>query len=160
MINGKRVVCVIPARLHSTRLPQKVLLNLGGKPILQHIWEQAKASTIFDEVCLAVDAEQTATLVASFGALSYMTSVDCQSGTKRMIDLMRQNVIDGDIWVNWQGDEPFIRHSMIEKLLSRVGNDNECDIWTLMTSIQDEKEALDSSAVKVDSTAKVDSTKK
>lgn len=149
MIEGKRIVCIIPARLQSTRLPHKVLLDIGGKPMLQHVWEKAKASPLFDDICFAVDAEPTANLIRSFGATCYMTSVDCPSGTKRMIDLMHQKVIDGDIWVNWQGDEPFLKHSMIEKLLSRIGNDPDCDIWTLMTPVRDEEEAFDPSAVKV-----------
>ncbi len=149
MIKTKKIVCVIPARLQSGRLPRKVLLDIGGKPMLQHVWERAKACPFFDNVCFAVDAEETAHLVQSFGAPAYMTSVDCVSGTKRLIEIMKQNVVDADIWVNWQGDEPFLKRSMIELLLSRSADDQECDIWTLMTPIHDLEEALDPSAVKV-----------
>src|SRR3990167_9835962 len=60
MLGSKKVVCVIPARLKSTRFPKKMLSMLAGKPLLQWVWERAKQVPYFDDLCIAVDAEETA----------------------------------------------------------------------------------------------------
>lgn len=143
------ITCVIPARLKSTRLANKVLLKIGDKPMLEHVWNAANKVPFFDHVCFAIDAKETAQVIDEFGGTHYMTSPDCPSGTKRLIDLMKQKVVKSDIWVNWQADEPFISSDMIEILLSQVDTDQECDIWTLMTPIETREEANDPSAVKV-----------
>jgi len=134
MINQKKVVCVIPARLQSTRFPRKMLCMLGGKPLLQWVWEAASKVALFDAVAFAVDAEETMQLVQSFGGKCFMTSLSCLSGTDRLVELAEKNVLDADIWVNWQGDEPFITEAMIEALLQSCGTE-ESDLWTLKKKI-------------------------
>lgn len=125
----KRIVCVIPARLKSTRFPKKMLSILGGKPLLERVWNAAHKVSYFDEVVFAIDAEETAELLNSFGAKWHMTSVDCLTGTDRLIELMQRKVLEADIWVNWQGDEPFITEQMIADLLQSV--EDPADVWTL-----------------------------
>src|SRR5689334_9418471 len=88
MINKKKVACVIPARLKSTRFPKKMLCDLRGKPLLQWVWEAAKAVPVFDEVVIAVDAEETAGLVAHFGGKWVMTSEHCPSGSDRLAEIL------------------------------------------------------------------------
>ena len=134
MISSKKIVCIIPARLRSTRFPQKMLKMLYGKPLLEWVWNQAKSVSVFDHVAFAVDAQETADLIASFGGTYYMTSTECPSGTDRLIEVMRQNRVDGDIWVNWQGDEPFITEKMIGQLLQSSENEAS-DVWTLKKRI-------------------------
>lgn len=129
MISSKKVICIIPARLASSRFPKKVLSNLHGKPLLQWVWEAASRVRIFDQLAFAVDDKKTAELVSSFGAMCYMTSPHCPSGSDRIAEVLLNEKIDGDIWVNWQGDEPFITEKMIETLLSNC--EEEDDIWTL-----------------------------
>ena len=128
-------VCVIPARLNSTRFPQKVLCELLGKPMLQYVYEAALKTGVFDEVVFAVDHEKTAALVKGFGAPYHMTSVECQSGTDRLIEL--SHLFDAEVFVNWQGDEPLVSTPMIHALLQSVGDG--ADIWTLKTFLSPEK---------------------
>lgn len=137
-------VCIIPARLNSTRFPQKVLCQLLGKPMLQHVYEAATRSGFFDEVVFAVDHERTAALVEGFGAPYQMTSVSCESGTDRLIEL--RDRFDANIFVNWQGDEPLVSSAMIRDLLQSVGDGS--DIWTLKTPL-DRERAHHPHAVKV-----------
>lgn len=129
-----RIICVIPARLASTRFPKKILQLLGQKPILQWAYEAALQTECFDEVVIALDSLETAKVVESFGGKYFMTSPDCQSGTDRLVELMKKKQIEGDIWVNWQGDEPFIHKAMIQKLLQTTSN-GRFDIWTLKKQI-------------------------
>lgn len=136
-----RIVCVIPARLKSSRLPEKVLASIAGKPMLERVYDAAVRCSLFDDVVFAVDAKVTKTLVESFGAKAYMTPTECSSGTMRLISLLDK--IDADIYVNWQADEPFINEKMIEALLQDV---QKGSIWTLKTPLQD---ASDPHVVKV-----------
>ncbi|MBS0649944.1 MAG: 3-deoxy-manno-octulosonate cytidylyltransferase [Verrucomicrobia bacterium] len=135
MIGSKKIVCVIPARLKSTRFPKKMLSMLAGKPLLQWVWEKASAISLFDEVAFAVDAEETARLIDRFHGKHIMTSEQCPSGTDRLVELMRRNLVDADIWVNWQGDEPFINEEMIQDLLQTCETDGS-DVWTLKKKIE------------------------
>jgi 3-deoxy-manno-octulosonate cytidylyltransferase (CMP-KDO synthetase) len=132
MLNDKKIACVIPARLGSTRFPKKVLAPLKGKPLIQWVWEAANQIPFFDEVTFAIDAEETAACIRSFGGKYHFTSELCPSGTDRLVELMDK--IDADIYVNWQGDEPFIHQKMIQDLLQTSGEDAS-DVWTLKKKI-------------------------
>lgn len=123
---------MIPARLGSTRFPKKILALLKGKALIQWVWEAATQISCFDDVVFAIDAEETAALIRSFGGKYYFTSEHCLSGTDRLVELMQH--IDADIYVNWQGDEPFIHQQMIDDLLQTAGED-ESDVWTLKKKI-------------------------
>lgn len=147
MFQEKTIGCVIPARLNSVRFPKKMLQNFAGKPLLQWVWEAAKRVSLFDHLVIAVDSKEVEELVASFGARSCMTSPLCESGTDRLIEVKRKGIIDPQIWVNWQGDEPFIEESTIVDLLSSI--DGEGDVWTLKKWIEDEREIDDPTCVKV-----------
>ncbi len=142
-----KITCVIPARLESERFPKKVLTKIDGKPMLQWVWEGATGAKLFDDVVFAIDAEETAELIRSFGGRYIMTSPQRQSGTDRIIELMQNGLVDGDIWVNWQGDEPFIRKEMLEDLLKTASKDGE--IWTLKKKIEKPEEFEDPNIVKV-----------
>ena len=113
------------------RFPRKVLSFLRGRPLLQWVYEAACSSSFFDTVAFAVDAEETAALVSSFGAPFYMTGEHLASGTDRIASLRGQ--VKADIWVNWQGDEPFIREEMIRDLLQTPQDGS--DVWTLKKRI-------------------------
>ncbi len=130
------VICVIPARLGSTRFPRKVLAPLKGRPLIQWVYEAAKKVSRFREVVLAVDAEETRLVAKSFGARALMTSSECQSGTDRLIELVGKGELKADIFVNWQGDEPFVAPELIDQLLQTAGRDG-CSIWTLCKQIED-----------------------
>ncbi|MBM3191524.1 MAG: 3-deoxy-manno-octulosonate cytidylyltransferase [Chlamydiae bacterium] len=143
----KRIVCVIPARLHSTRFPKKVLSFLGGKPLLQWVYEAARGSGYFDDILFAVDALETRQLIEGFCDRIVMTSEACINGTERLIEVQRQGKSQADVWVNWQADEPFISKTMIGCLLQSVHEEGE--IWTLKKVITEKEQYRDPHVVKV-----------
>lgn len=100
-----RVVAIIPARLASTRLPQKVLLAQTGKPLVQHVYEGAKACTAIDQVVVATDAQEVVDVVQGFGGQAILTSPTCASGTDRVAEAALQ-FADASLIINVQGDEP------------------------------------------------------
>ena len=100
-----RSTIVIPARLASTRLPQKLLLKETGKPLIQHTYEAAQKASRPTGVLVAADCEEIASVVRSFGGRVELTSPDCASGTDRVAEIARK-LPDVDIFINVQGDEP------------------------------------------------------
>lgn len=135
MLGAKKVACIIPARLASTRFPEKILKSLAGKPLLQWVWQAAKTVKLFDECHFAIDDVKTAALLESFGASWFMTSKSAECGTDRLVELMDRGILQADIWVNWQGDEPFIHEAMIYDLLQTAEHDQNSDVWTLKKRI-------------------------
>jgi 3-deoxy-manno-octulosonate cytidylyltransferase (CMP-KDO synthetase) len=110
-----RVVAVIPARLASTRLPGKVLLPIAGVPMLGWVYRAALACPQLDQVLIATDSEEVVAYADSEGWPILMTSADLASGTDRVHAVSA--VVDADIYVNIQGDEPLIRAEHIDALL-------------------------------------------
>lgn len=135
MISRKKIACIIPARLNSSRFPRKVLSSFNGKPLLLWVWEAAHKTHRFDSINFAIDSEETASLIKSFGGSYIMTPQECQSGTDRIIHVMNSGEVDADVWVNWQGDEPFITSQMIGELLQSAHKDEDADVWTLKKRI-------------------------
>ncbi len=148
MIKNQKIACVIPARLNSTRFPQKVLSRLLDKPLLQWVWEAAQKAQCFDEITFAIDSDKTAQLIKSFNGSFIMTSKSCASGTDRLIEIVKEKKLEADIWVNWQGDEPFISPKMILTLLQSCSNDN-AEIWTLKKKITQKSEITSANFAKV-----------
>lgn len=142
---SKKIICVIPARLESTRLPRKILATIGGKTMLEQVFHAAKRCVQFDEILFAIDSTEAAEEIDRFGGRYLMTSKNHLNGTSRMIECM--NRFQGDIWVNWQADEPFITPLMIDDLLQGIGGDGL--IWTIKKEIYHEEEMKNPSVVKV-----------
>lgn len=134
MFTEKKIVCIIPARLQSSRFPKKILKYIAGKPILQWVWEAATKTTLFGDITFAIDSIETANLIDTFGGKYIMTSQNCKTGTDRLIEVVKSGEIDGDIFVNWQADEPFVDGEMIATLLQSRHKDN-ADMWTLKKRI-------------------------
>ncbi|MBS2210417.1 3-deoxy-manno-octulosonate cytidylyltransferase [Carboxylicivirga mesophila] len=111
----KKILGIIPARYASTRFPGKPLADIGGKPMIQRVYEQA--SLILDDVYVATDDERIELVVAEFGGNVVMTSVDHQSGTDRCAEALVKisEIEDADFYavINIQGDEPFISPKQI-----------------------------------------------
>jgi 3-deoxy-manno-octulosonate cytidylyltransferase (CMP-KDO synthetase) len=110
-----RIVAVIPARLASTRLPGKVLRLIAGVPMLGWVYRAALACPQLDQVLIATDSSEVVAYADSEGWPSVMTSPDLPSGTDRVHAV--SGLIDADIYVNIQGDEPLIRREHIDALL-------------------------------------------
>jgi len=137
---------VIPARLASTRLPRKVLLDLGGKPVIRHVWERVRRMKRARNVIIATDAEEVAAAAAAFGADVRLTSPACRNGTERIVELLPQ--LEGEFFLNVQGDEPFIDAGLLDSLVERYAQ-THCDLVTAVYALKDEKQLADPNLVKV-----------
>ncbi|MEI7652119.1 MAG: 3-deoxy-manno-octulosonate cytidylyltransferase [Verrucomicrobiota bacterium] len=140
------VTLCIPARIASTRLPRKVLLDLGGKPVVQHVWERAKRVRQADRVVLLTDSEEVATAARAFGAEVLMTDPACPSGTARMASVIEH--LPGDFFLNVQGDEPFIEPDLLDGLITRW-KETRCRLVTAVSKIQTSERLHAASVVKV-----------
>ena len=110
-----KLMSIIPARYASTRFPGKPLAVLGGKTVIQRVYEQV--SSLLDEVYVATDDERIFQAVESFGGRAVMTRTDHKSGTDRIEEAAEKIGSDADVIINVQGDEPFIQPSQIETLM-------------------------------------------
>jgi len=110
-----KYIAIIPARYASTRFPGKPLAVLGGKTVIQRVYEQV--SSLLDEVYVATDDERIFQAVESFGGRAVMTRTDHKSGTDRIEEVAEKIGSDADVIINVQGDEPFIQPSQIETLM-------------------------------------------
>lgn len=124
-----KFIAIIPARYASTRFPAKPLALLGGKPIIQRVYERVSQS--FEHVCVATDDERIYNAVASFGGQVVMTSPHHRSGTDRCYEAYCKLGIEADVVVNVQGDEPFIDLSQLEEI-KHCFDDTTTQIATLV----------------------------
>ncbi|HVT34734.1 MAG TPA: 3-deoxy-manno-octulosonate cytidylyltransferase [Nevskiaceae bacterium] len=139
---------VIPARLGSTRLPRKVLREIAGKPLVQHVWNAARASGA-DEVIVATDDAEVLAACKVFGADARMTSVAHQSGTDRANEIARAAGWSADtLVVNLQGDEPLMPPALIGQAARLLAEDAGADIATLCHPIHELEEWLNPNVVK------------
>lgn len=109
---------VIPARIGSTRFPRKILANLCGKPVIQHVYERAIESGVTSDVTILTDSDEIVNVAKSFGATSIMTSTDCCCGTERIASVL--NKTSGDFIINIQGDEPLLDPQTIIAIAERA----------------------------------------
>ena len=101
-----KFIGIIPARYASTRFPGKPLAVLGGKPVIQRVYEQV--ASVLDEAYVATDDERIFNAVEAFGGRAIMTRTDHKSGTDRIEEAAQKLQTDADVIINVQGDEPFI----------------------------------------------------
>lgn len=140
---------VIPARYESTRLPGKVLLDLAGKPMIQHVWQRASESGAAT-IIVATDNERVAEAARGFGAEVCMTSPDCESGTDRVAEVCRSlNWDDSVPVVNVQGDAPLIPPESIRTVASLLERYPAADMSTVCVPCSNEEDYLDPNVVKV-----------
>ena len=110
-----KFMAIIPARYASTRYPGKPLAILGGKTVIQRVYEQVRS--VLDEVYVATDDDRIYQTVVGFGGKAVMTRSDHKSGTDRIEEAAEKIGLDTDVIINVQGDEPFIQRSQIETLM-------------------------------------------
>ena len=139
---------VIPARLASTRLPRKLLLDRTGKPLIQHTYEAAQRAGRPMGVCIAADDRQLVDAVEQFGGNVRMTDPSAASGTDRVAELAR-GMPHVEVFVNVQGDEPEIEANAIDLVVSLLEENPDVDIATLATPINGVDELADPNCVKV-----------
>lgn len=141
------VLCVVPSRLNSSRLPKKALLPIQGKPMVQWAYENAARCPFFSEVIVATDSEEIAETIQKIGGKVAMTSSELQNGTER-VAVVAERYPEMDVVINVQGDGPFIKPSMLERLLVPYFNGEMPDMATLAFPLQKDKHQ-DPAAVKV-----------
>ncbi|HSP88866.1 MAG TPA: 3-deoxy-manno-octulosonate cytidylyltransferase [Ignavibacteriaceae bacterium] len=142
------IVGIIPARFASSRLFGKILADIGGKPMIQHTYENAKKSNLLNEVILAVDDNKVAKVAEGFGAKVIMTPKELQSGSDRAAFVIK-NIPEAKIVVNIQGDEPFIKSTMIDQAIEPLLFDKNVNISTLAKRIESIEDLRSPSVVKV-----------
>ena len=123
-----KFIGIIPARYASTRFPGKPLAMLGGKSVIQRVYEQVK--DVLDDVYVATDDRRIFDMVLNFGGKVVMTSSSHQSGTDRIAEAIEKIGGDWDVIVNVQGDEPFIQREQVEAVC-RCFEDESTQIATL-----------------------------
>lgn len=139
---------VIPARMHSTRLPQKMLLGETGKPLIQHTYESAARARLPERTVVATDHPKIFEAVKGFGGTAMMTDPQAQSGTDRVAEVASK-FPEYELFVNVQGDEPEISGDAIDLAIQSLVDDDEAVMSTLVTPIRDEKNLMDPACVKV-----------
>lgn len=140
---------IIPARYASSRLPGKPLLDIGGKPMIQHVYDRACESDA-DAVIIATDDERIAASASAFGADVCMTGVQHRSGTDRLAEVAQaRSFADDDIVINVQGDEPCLPALLINQVAADLAQHTEADMASLFSRIKQEKQVFDPNVVKV-----------
>jgi 3-deoxy-manno-octulosonate cytidylyltransferase (CMP-KDO synthetase) len=144
-----KILGVIPSRYGSTRFPGKPLVDIGGKPMIQRVYEQCKKAKFLSKVVVATDDDRIFEVVSSFGGEVIMTSSSHQSGTDRCNEVVNKIGADFDVVINIQGDEPFINPEQVDQLCDCF-NDPKTEIATLIKPITSEEELFNPNRPKVD----------
>ncbi len=140
---------IIPVRFDSTRLPGKALLDIAGKPMIQHVYERAKNSGA-DSVVIATDNDQVAEVAEAFGAHVCMTSPDHQSGTERLSEAVEAlEYEDDEIIVNVQGDEPMIWPEVINQVARSLDENEYAKVASVCEPIETLEDLRNPNIVKV-----------
>jgi 3-deoxy-manno-octulosonate cytidylyltransferase (CMP-KDO synthetase) len=140
------VVAVIPSRFGSTRLPGKPLVALGGKPMVQHVYERTKRAQTVHKVLVATDDQRIVDAVKVFGGEARMTRSDHRTGTERIAEVAAHE--SGDIFVNVQGDEPLIDPVSIDTAVAALLEEPAAQIATVATPIRHAADIMDPNVVK------------
>lgn len=144
---GVNLLVVIPARFQSTRFPGKPLADLGGSPLIEHVWRRCCRAVDAADVVVATDDERIAEVAHGFGAIVEMTSSDCLTGTDRVAEVASRH--RADWYVNVQGDEPFVDPAAIQKVIEAAGTvENDVAAVNTMSVIADESEFRSSTVPK------------
>ena len=142
-----KILGIIPARYASSRFPGKPLVDIGGKTMIQRVYEQAKKCRSLSEVIVATDDDRIFNHVNGFGGIAVMTGANHQSGTDRCAEVARLHP-GYDVIINIQGDEPFIAPEQIAKLTACF-NDPGTQLATLVKRILSEQELHNTNSPKV-----------
>jgi 3-deoxy-manno-octulosonate cytidylyltransferase (CMP-KDO synthetase) len=131
------IVGVIPARYGSSRFEGKVLADIGGKPMIQWVYERAKQSKTLDELFVAVDDPRVQSVVEGFGGKAILTGAHHKSGTDRIAEVVEK--MAADIIVNIQGDQPLIDPNMIDEAVLPMIDNPEIQMSTLKREIEQDE---------------------
>lgn len=142
-----KILCVIPSRIGSTRLPRKPLLPIQGKPMVQWTYENAKRCNILSDVIVATDNDEIADVIRSINGKVMMTDSQLPTGSER-VAAVAEHFPEMDVIINLQGDEPFIQPAMLETLVAPYLRGETPDMTTLAYPLEQDK-YLSPNSVKV-----------
>jgi 3-deoxy-manno-octulosonate cytidylyltransferase (CMP-KDO synthetase) len=145
-VNDPQVIIVIPSRFGSTRLPGKPLILIGGKPMVQQVYERAKRAQTVHRVIVATDDQRIIDVVNGFGGEARMTRADHRTGTERIAEVAAHE--KGDVFVNVQGDEPLIDPVAIDTAVAALLEEPAAPIATVATPIRHAGDIMDPNIVK------------
>ena len=143
-----KVLCVIPARYASTRLPGKPLKDIAGKPMVCRVYDRAVQAGKVSDTVVATDDERILQAVTEHGGRAVMTRADHPTGTDRLAEVA-EAFPDIDLIVNVQGDEPLIEPGLIDELIAAFEEDADLQMATVKTLMEDEAEIANPNNVKV-----------
>ncbi len=135
-----KIICVIPARFASTRLPGKPLADIAGKPMIVRVYERALQAKVPSEVIAAVDDERVFEAVKAAGGNVVMTKKDHPTGTDRLAEVALK-CEDADVIINIQGDEPLIDPQIIDDLAQQFIDDENLQMATVKTPMNEDEKA-------------------
>jgi 3-deoxy-manno-octulosonate cytidylyltransferase (CMP-KDO synthetase) len=143
-----KILGVIPARYASSRFPGKPLVDIKGKPMVQHVYERAMQAKLLAEVIVATDDKRIYDTVKGFGGKVVMTSESCENGTDRCREVVEKHLPEYDVVINIQGDEPYVHPEQIDKLCSLFESE-AVTLGTLAKQTHAADDILNPSRVKV-----------
>lgn len=143
-----KTVGIIPARLASSRLPRKLLLQETGKTLLQHTWEAAQGAKLLDELVIATDSREIAEVATAFGADVELTG-EHPSGTDRIAEVVNRRYRHADVVINLQADEPEMDAEHVDLLAAVMLRDKSAEMATLASPIRDTETLVNPARVKV-----------
>tara|TARA_Y100000739_G_scaffold219472_1_gene217954 strand:- start:532 stop:1260 length:729 start_codon:yes stop_codon:yes gene_type:complete len=143
-----KVIAIIPARYASTRFPGKPLVTIHGKPMVQHVYERAVGSGLFQKVIVATDDNRIKSAVIDFGGEVVITDSNHKSGTDRCGEVIEGLKDSFDVVINIQGDEPFIQQEQLEELVN-LFKTTQAQIGTLKKELSNSEDVFNPNIVKV-----------
>ena len=146
-LTSASIVGIIPARYASIRLPGKPLVDIAGRPMVEHVYRRAASASSVQAVVVATDDDRIYSAVEAFGGVARMTRSTHRSGTDRVAEVARE--LTCELIVNIQGDVPLIEPALIDQALAPFANDASVVISTLRRRIEDPAELSDPNVVKV-----------
>lgn len=144
-----KIVCIIPSRMGSTRLPRKPLSLIQGKPMIEWVYTAASSCKIFHEVAVATDSTEIVDIIHGLGGKAYLTAPELPTGSDRVARVAELHYPDADVILNLQGDEPFIQAAMLEALVAPYLAGEKPDMTTLAFPLNHEADYLSPDKVKV-----------
>ncbi|MDE6431887.1 MAG: 3-deoxy-manno-octulosonate cytidylyltransferase [Opitutales bacterium] len=141
-----QVTICIPARLNSSRFPKKILADLCGKSVLQHVFDRTRTCRGVNNIFILTDSDEAKDVATNFGAQVIETSDKCVSGTERIVSVLDK--LPGDFIINIQGDEPFFDIEIIDRMLTKAAV-SDADIFTPIFKFENMEDVADPNCVKV-----------
>jgi len=140
-------VALIPARLGATRFPGKMLAQIKGKSVIRRTYESAAATGLFEEVVVVSDSDEIISEIQQYGGKAVKSKRSYESGTDRIAEVVAD--MDGDVFVNVQGDEPFVQRQPLDQLLDLFRRDKDLAVGSLVQELTEAKLIEDPNYVKV-----------